>query len=75
MIPTSLVLAFLTFVVLAVGGTGLLQLTRAVMALFCVLTCPPESPLSSEASATVRVHLTRRRRHLAAVLCDDEVND
>lgn len=53
----------------------MLQLTRAVMALFCVLTCPPESPLSSEASATVRVHLTRRRRHLAAVLCDDEVND
>ena len=53
----------------------MLQLTRAVMALFCVLTCPPESPLSSEASATVRVHLRRRRRHLAAVLGDEGVSD
>jgi hypothetical protein len=74
MIPTSLVLAFLTFVVLAVGDR-VLQLTRAVMALFYVLTCQPESSLGSEASATVRVHLTRLRRHLAAVLRDDEVSD
>jgi RNA polymerase sigma-70 factor (ECF subfamily) len=50
---------------------------RAVMALFYVLDLPVADVASrlGIASATVRVHLTRGRRHLAALLGDDEVSD
>jgi len=50
---------------------------RAVMALFYVLDLPVSDVASrlGIASATVRVHLTRGRRHLAALLGDDEVSD
>ena len=47
------------------------------MALFYVLDLPVSDVASrlGIASATVRVHLTRGRRHLAALLGDDEVSD
>jgi RNA polymerase sigma-70 factor (ECF subfamily) len=50
---------------------------RAVMALFYVLDLPVREVAArlGVTSATVRVHLTRGRRHLAAVLGDDEVSD
>jgi RNA polymerase sigma-70 factor (ECF subfamily) len=50
---------------------------RAVMALFYLLDLPVSDVASrlGIASATVRVHLTRGRRHLGALLGDDEVSD
>lgn len=50
---------------------------RAVMALFYVLDLPVADVAErlGVASATVRVHLTRGRRHLATLLGDDEVTD
>jgi RNA polymerase sigma-70 factor (ECF subfamily) len=50
---------------------------RAVMVLFYVLDLPVAEVADRMglASATVRVHLTRGRRRLAALLGDDEVND
>jgi RNA polymerase sigma-70 factor (ECF subfamily) len=50
---------------------------RAVMALFYMLDLPVSEVASrlGIATATVRVHLTRGRRHLAALLGDDEVSD
>jgi RNA polymerase sigma-70 factor (ECF subfamily) len=50
---------------------------RAVMALFYVLDLPVSEVADRMglASATVRVHLTRGRRRLAALLGDDEVGD
>jgi RNA polymerase sigma-70 factor, ECF subfamily len=50
---------------------------RAVMALFYVLDLPVKEVADRMgiASATVRVHLSRGRRHLAALLGDDEVSD
>jgi RNA polymerase sigma factor (sigma-70 family) len=47
---------------------------RAVMAMFYVLDLPVADVAArlGIASATVRVHLTRGRRHLAALLGDDE---
>ena len=50
---------------------------RAVMAMFYVLDLPVAGVAArlGIASATVRVHLTRGRRHLAALLSDDEVGD
>jgi RNA polymerase sigma-70 factor (ECF subfamily) len=50
---------------------------RAAMALFYVLDLPISEVASrlGIASATVRVHLTRGRRHLAALLGDEEVAD
>jgi RNA polymerase sigma factor (sigma-70 family) len=50
---------------------------RAVMALFYVLDLPVSEVASrlGIASPTVRVHLTRGRRHLATLLGDDEVSD
>lgn len=49
---------------------------RAVMALFYVLDLPVADVAArlGIASATVRVHLTRGRRHLATMLGDDEVD-
>jgi RNA polymerase sigma-70 factor (ECF subfamily) len=49
---------------------------RAVMALFYVLDLPVTDVAArlGIASATVRVHLTRGRRHLATMLGDDEVD-
>jgi RNA polymerase sigma factor (sigma-70 family) len=50
---------------------------RAVMALFYVMDLPV-SDIAGRlgiASATVRVHLTRGRRHLAALLGDEEMTD
>jgi RNA polymerase sigma-70 factor, ECF subfamily len=48
---------------------------RAVMTLFYVVDLPVREVAArlGVASATVRVHLTRGRRHLAALLGDDEV--
>jgi RNA polymerase sigma-70 factor (ECF subfamily) len=50
---------------------------RAVIALFYVVDMPVRDVAArlGVASATVRVHLTRGRRHLAALLEDDEVNN
>ena len=50
---------------------------RAAMALFYVLDLPVAEIASrlGIASPTVRVHLTRGRRHLATLLGDDEVSD
>jgi RNA polymerase sigma factor (sigma-70 family) len=50
---------------------------RAVMALFYVmdLSVADVAARLGIASATVRVHLTRGRRHLAALLGDEEVTD
>ena len=50
---------------------------RAVMALFYVLDLPVADVAErlGVASATVRVHLTRGRRHLATLFGDDEVGD
>ncbi len=50
---------------------------RAVMALFYVLDLPVKEvgDRMGIATATVRVHLTRGRRHLASLLGDDEVSD
>jgi DNA-directed RNA polymerase specialized sigma24 family protein len=47
------------------------------MVLFYVLDLPVAEVADRMglASATVRVHLTRGRRRLAALLGDDEVND
>ena len=50
---------------------------RAVMVLFYVMDLPV-SDIAARlgiASATVRVHLTRGRRHLSTLLGDDEVTD
>ncbi|MGH2539162.1 MAG: RNA polymerase sigma factor [Actinomycetota bacterium] len=49
---------------------------RAVMALFYVLDLPAADVAArfGIASPTVRVHLTRGRRHLATLLGDDEVD-
>jgi RNA polymerase sigma-70 factor, ECF subfamily len=50
---------------------------RAVMTLFYVLDLPVADVAArlGIAAPTVRVHLTRGRRHLAALLGDDEVDD
>jgi RNA polymerase sigma-70 factor (ECF subfamily) len=50
---------------------------RAVMALFYVLDLPVREVAArlGIAAATVRVHLTRGRRHLAALLGDEEATD
>jgi RNA polymerase sigma-70 factor, ECF subfamily len=50
---------------------------RAVMVLFYVLDLPVAEVADRMGlvSATVRVHLTRGRRRLAAILGEDEVND
>ena len=50
---------------------------RAVMTLFYVMDLPVSDIAArlGVASATVRVHLTRGRRHLAALLGDEEVTD
>jgi RNA polymerase sigma factor (sigma-70 family) len=50
---------------------------RAVMALFYVMDLPVTDIAArlGIASATVRVHLMRGRRHLAALLGDEEVTD
>jgi RNA polymerase sigma factor (sigma-70 family) len=50
---------------------------RAVMALFYVVDLPVNDIAArlGIASATVRVHLMRGRRHLAALLGDEEVTD
>jgi RNA polymerase sigma-70 factor (ECF subfamily) len=50
---------------------------RAVMALFYVMDLPVREVAArlGIASATVRVHLTRGRRHLATLLGDEEVTD
>jgi RNA polymerase sigma-70 factor, ECF subfamily len=50
---------------------------RAVMALFYVLDLPVREVAArlGIAAATVRVHLTRGRRHLAALLGDEEMTD
>jgi RNA polymerase sigma-70 factor (ECF subfamily) len=50
---------------------------RAVMAMFYVLDLPVADVATrlGIASATVRVHLTRGRRHLATLLGDEEVSD
>ena len=50
---------------------------RAVMALFYVMDLPVSDIAArlGVASATVRVHLMRGRRHLAALLRDEEVTD
>ncbi len=50
---------------------------RAVMALFYVLDLPVREVAArlGIAATTVRVHLTRGRRHLAALLGDEEAAD
>lgn len=50
---------------------------RAVMALFYVLDLPVREVAArlGIAAATVRVHLTRGRRHFAALLGDEEATD
>jgi RNA polymerase sigma-70 factor (ECF subfamily) len=50
---------------------------RAVMALFYVMGLPISDIAArlGVASATVRVHLTRGRRHLASLLGDEEVTE
>jgi RNA polymerase sigma factor (sigma-70 family) len=50
---------------------------RAVMTLFYVMDLPVSDIAArlGVASATVRVHLTRGRRHLAGLLGDEEVTD
>ena len=50
---------------------------RAVMALFYVMDLPVSDVAArlGIASATVRVHLMRGRRHLAALLGDEEMTD
>ena len=50
---------------------------RAVKALFYVMDLPVNEIAArlGVASATVRVHLTRGRRHLAALLGDEEVTE
>jgi RNA polymerase sigma-70 factor (ECF subfamily) len=50
---------------------------RAVMALFYVLDLPVREVAArlGIAAATVRVHLTRGRRHLATLLGDEEMTD
>ncbi len=50
---------------------------RAVMALFYILDLPVREVGSrlGISGATVRVHLTRGRRHLAALLGDEEETD